>query len=253
MNMKNHHFLLIDIGNTNTHVGSAKDKGKIKDIEFSTRPGFERALSAFIDSRPAHCSAMISSVVPKINSLFKKTLIKSGIKEIHFISAQSKLPVGIRYPHPETIGPDRLANSAGAVVLYGPPCIVIDFGTAVTFDIINPKNEYIGGVIAPGLAAMTDYLYHRTALLPKISLKEPSSPIGKSTIAAMTIGAVTGYRGLIKEILGSILDLPDMKKATIVATGGYSSLIARKLPQITHVNPMLTLEGLRQVALTLGK
>src|SRR5205807_2610536 len=149
------------------------------------------------------------------------------------------------YPRPETIGADRLANAAGVVALHGAPAVVVDFGTAVTFDVISRDKKYIGGVIAPGLEAMTDYLYQRTALLPKITLREPRSVLGKSTREAMLSGAVHGYRGLVREILREIRrDVFRGEKIKVVATGGYAELIAAKLPELRNVQPDLTLEGL---------
>jgi len=160
-----------------------------------------------------------------------------------------KLGVKIDYPKPQSIGADRLANAAAVTALYGCPAIVVDFGTAVTFDIVSERRAYIGGVIAPGLEAMTSFLYQRTALLPKLSLKEPRRAIGKSTIQAMLAGAVFGYRGLVREILSRILgEQFPRKKVYIIATGGYARLIARGLPEIGVVHPNLTLEGLRIVA-----
>jgi type III pantothenate kinase len=165
------------------------------------------------------------------------------------VSADIDLGVGVRYPNAKQIGADRLANAAGVAKLYGTPAIVVDFGTAVTFDIVNARSEYIGGVIAPGLASVTDYLYQRTALLPRVTLAEPRSVIGKSTVDAMRVGAVIGYRGLVKEILHALKRERGMKRAVVVATGGYGDLIAGKIPEIEHVNPLLTLEGLRFIYL----
>jgi type III pantothenate kinase len=160
-----------------------------------------------------------------------------------------KLGVEIDYPKPQSIGADRLANAAAVTALYGFPAIVVDFGTAVTFDIVSGRRAYIGGVISPGLEAMTNFLYRRTALLPKLSLKEPRRAIGKSTIQAMLSGAVFGYRGLVREILTQVrAEQFSHKKVHVVATGGYARLIARRLPEIDVVHPNLTLEGLRIVA-----
>ena len=154
----------------------------------------------------------------------------------------------IDYPKPKLIGADRLANAAAVAKLYGYPAIVVDFGTAVTFDIISASGAYIGGVIAPGLEAMTNFLYQRTALLPKLSLKEPQRAIGKSTLDAMRSGAVFGYRGLVREILARIkAEQFSRKKVAVIATGGYARLIASKLPEVALVHPHLTLEGLRIV------
>jgi len=160
-----------------------------------------------------------------------------------------KLGVEIDYPNPQSIGADRLANAAAVTALHGFPAIVVDFGTAVTFDIVSGQRAYIGGVIAPGLEAMTNFLYRRTALLPQLSLKEPRRAVGKSTIQAMLSGAVFGYRGLVREILTQVkAEQFSRKKVHVVATGGYARLIARRLPEIDVVRPNLTLEGLRIVA-----
>ncbi len=135
--------------------------------------------------------------------------------------------VGIDYPKPGTIGADRLANAAAAVALYGPPAIVVDFGTAVTFDVISPAGTYAGGVIAPGLNAMTDYLHKRTALLPRVVLREPRQAIGRSTAEAMRSGAIYGYRGLVSEILRQLLkEIPSKFQTPLIATGGDAKLIA---------------------------
>ena len=153
--------------------------------------------------------------------------------------------MGIDYPRPKTIGPDRLANAAAAREHFGAPVVVVDFGTAVTFDVVNAAGNYTGGVIAPGLAAMTDYLHEKTALLPKIKIREIRSAIGKSTEQAMLVGAVQGYRGLVRELIAALKRELKVKKLPVVATGGYAGLIAAKLPEISAVRPDLTLEGLR--------
>ena len=166
-----------------------------------------------------------------------------------FLSPRLDLGVGIDYPAPRSIGADRLANAAAVAQLYGYPAIVVDFGTAVTFDVVSARGDYVGGVIAPGLEAMTSFLYDRTALLPKLSLREPVAAIGKTTRDAMMSGAVFGYRGLVREILARVSreNFP-RRKPRIVATGGYAQLIARELPEIGAVHPNLTLEGLRIIA-----
>ena len=167
------------------------------------------------------------------------------------VSHKAVLGVGIDYPNPASIGADRLANAAGAAAFYGAPVVVIDFGTAVTFDVIALRETgptYVGGVIAPGLEAMTDYLYQRTALLPRIDLSEPVTAIGKSTREAMLAGAVYGYRGLIRQILEELgRELKSGRHLKVVATGGYAELIAERLLEVQQIHPNLTLEGLRIV------
>ena len=130
---------------------------------------------------------------------------------------------------------------------FGAPVVVVDFGTAVTFDVVDARGNYIGGIIAPGLAAMTDYLHEKTALLPKIQIREVTAVIGKNTGQAMLIGAVHGYRGLVRELIAELKRDLKIKKLPVVATGGYAKLIAAKLPEISAVAPDLTLEGLRLV------
>ena len=189
---------------------------------------------------------VVSSVVPAKNSAILKA---AGKVNVLWLDWKLKLGVEIDYPNRQSIGADRLANAAAVTALYGFPAIVVDFGTAVTFDIVSEHRAYIGGVIAPGLEAMTNFLYRRTALLPKLSLKEPRRAIGKSTIQAMLSGAVFGYRGLVREILAQVrAEQFPHKKVHVVATGGYSRLIARRLPEVDVVHPNLTLEGLRIVA-----
>lgn len=190
-------------------------------------------------------AVMICSVVPE-----KARIMLAYFADrcpLHFLGATSPLGLGIDYPDPNQIGADRLANSAGVLSRHGAPAIVIDFGTAVTFDVISAAPAYTGGVIAPGLGAMSEYLSRRTALLPHIELAEPTSAIGKSTVHAMQVGAVIGYRGLVREIIAQIRkELGGNPR--IVATGGDAALIARGLPEIDAVDPDLTLDGLRQVA-----
>jgi type III pantothenate kinase len=233
-------FLLVNINNTNTSFALANTKRILRVIKVPTA-----SVRKIPFGNAGIEGIVLGSVVPKMTKRVQRLLPMRPI----VVSADIDLGVGVRYPHKKQIGADRLANAVGVAKLYGTPAIVVDFGTAVTFDIVNSSREYVGGVIAPGLASVTDYLYQRTALLPRIKLAEPASVIGKSTVAAMRIGAVIGYRGLVKEILSALKRERGMKKAVIVATGGYGELIAKKIPEIEHVNPLLTLEGLRFIYL----
>ena len=157
--------------------------------------------------------------------------------------------VPILYQPASDVGADRIVNVLAAVELFKADSIVVDFGTAVTFDIVSAQRNYIGGVIAPGLESMTSFLYQHTALLPKLSLKEPRSTVGRSTIDAMRSGAVIGYRGLVREIIARIkAERFPREKVHVIATGGYADLIAARLREIDAVHPNLTLEGLRIVA-----
>jgi type III pantothenate kinase len=237
-------FLLIDVSNSFTKLAFASRSRIGRPSKIPTPTLTAERIATILQGRdPA--TVVVSSVVPKKNREIKRA---AGNRNLIWLTSRSRLNVRIDYPNPKTIGADRLANAVAVAKLYGTPAIVIDFGTAVTFDIVAPDNAYIGGVIAPGLEAMTNFLYDRTALLPQISLREPRSAIGKSTNQAMLAGAIFGYRGLVREILQRITGEKSWKgKARIVATGGYAKLIARKLPEVETVHENLTLEGLRLV------
>ena len=238
-------YLLIDISNSFAKLAFASPKRIERPIRIETKKFDSMFLKRLLKCRKMDMF-VVCSVVPAKNVAVRS--VAKGTR-ILWLTPKIKLGVGVDYPTPKTIGADRLANAAAVAALYGCPAIVVDFGTAVTFDIISANRKYIGGVIAPGLEAMTNFLYQRTALLPKLSLKEPRSAVGRSTIEAMRAGAVIGYRGLIREILAKIeAERFRRKKMHVVATGGYATLIARRLAEIDSVHPNLTLEGLRIVA-----
>ncbi len=238
-------YLLIDISNSYTKLAfsSARRIGRASRIP--TRELTRKALKEFLRKRSLD-AVVVSSVVPTKD---RSVAQAAGRVPVLFVNAKCELGVGIDYPAPETIGADRLANAVAVNELYGLPAIVVDFGTAVTFDVVSAAGDYVGGVIAPGLEAMTSFLYDRTALLPKLTLREPVAAIGRTTKAAMLSGAIYGYRGLVREILARIrAESFPRQKVHVVGTGGYAALIARQLPEIAAVHPDLTLEGLRLVA-----
>jgi type III pantothenate kinase len=233
-------YLVVDISNSRTKMSLATRDALVG--EKITVPTADFSASA-LAGLPECGHAILCSVVPARNKVVADFFGERLLSVSHAI----ELGVAVDYPEPQTIGADRLANAAAVAALYGTPAVVIDFGTAVTFDIVSAERAYVGGVIAPGLEVMTDYMYQRTALLPMIDLLEPTAVIGKSTKSAMLSGAVHGYRGMIREILLEIRgELGTREEGfKVVATGGYAELIASKLPAIHHVNPQLTLDGLR--------
>jgi len=237
-------YLLIDISNSFTKFASAS-RDALRRVSCLPTPGLTRR--AFASMRRPGQKIVLSSVVPDKARLALKAFAREAARGLLLtVSPSLDLGAGIDYPRPSSIGADRLANAAAVRHLYGAPAVVVDFGTAVTFDILSPEGNYIGGVIAPGLEAMTDYLFDRTALLPRIRPSEPASAIGKSTRAAMLAGAVYGYRGLVREILAQIRrELGVRRPLHVVATGGYATLISARLPEIKRIHPNLTLEGLR--------
>jgi type III pantothenate kinase len=238
-------YLLIDISNSFTKLAFASRRKIARPKRIPTEQLTGAFLRSFIKKRKVDMF-VVCSVVPKKNEEVETAAAKT---KVLWLSPRVNLGVGIDYPAPKTIGADRLANAVAVTALYGCPAIVVDFGTAVTFDIISEQKKYIGGVIAPGLEAMTNFLYQRTALLPKLSLKEPRTAIGRSTITAMRSGAIFGYRGLVREIITRIkAERFDRRRVKIVATGGYARLIAARLLEVDAIHPNLTLEGLRIVA-----
>ena len=235
-------FLLIDNSNSFTKFALSTRKEVGPSRKLATRTITPDALKNVLVGWQWE-TVVLCSVVPEAG---ERLVEYFDPRPVLRVTAKLKLGVGIDYPKPATIGADRLANAAAAWARFGGPVIVVDFGTAVSFDVVSAEGKYVGGVIAPGLEAMTHYLHTRTALLPEISLIEPPSAIGKNTKHAMLSGAVHGYRGLVREILREVGDeMGKPRKLAVVATGGYAELIAAKLPEIRKVVPELTLEGLR--------
>ena len=238
--------LLLDIGNTHSHFGTCTQQRINRDDKMPTddwqKKRAQKWLIDFIGKTNVD-QAIVCSVVPASTRLAMKMFREMGI-HFHELTDEN-CGIQIDYPEPSTIGPDRLANARAGLDEFGGPLVVVDFGTAVTLDIISSKGKYIGGVIAPGLSAMTDYLQDKTALLPKIQLRDPRTVIGKNTEQAMQIGAVYGYRGLVQGLISEIKSSLRIRRLSVVATGGYAPLIARNIKEISAVRPRLTLDGLR--------
>ncbi len=249
-------MLCLDIGNTQTHAGIADHERVTRTVRFDTRDWFsqraQRRLADFIDSTPLS-DGLLASVVPEATAKAQSFVEQEVAIPCVPLTARNAVGIGIDYPRVETIGADRLANAMAATRLYGAPVVVVDFGTAVTFDVVDNRKCYVGGVIAPGLGAMTGYLYEKTALLPQLDIREPVQTIGKSTEEAMLIGTVKGYRGLVSYLLEALRKELKRSRLTVVATGGYAELMARELPLIETVNPDLTLEGLRLLGLEIRR
>ena len=241
-------ILLLDIGNTHTHIGlgnaskvtRARDLKTADVIAGNIGPELVRFVGRSKLTGACFCSVVPAATAPAQTA----TGAELGLTVLQ-LTSDTLRGVGIRYPKPRTIGQDRLANALAARHHFGDPVLVVDFGTAVTFDVVDRAGDYIGGIIAPGLAAMTDYLHEKTALLPRIRIREPRAVVGKDTEQAMLVGAVHGYRGLVRGLIGELKRDLRARRLPVVATGGYAKLIARGLPEITAVRPDLTLEGLR--------
>ena len=240
-------YLLIDVGNGRTKLSLATRDQLLERRETGTRDINVEALRETLAGWSFH-RAVACSVVPAATAVLREYFGPSLVELKH----DGVLGIGVRYPSPASIGPDRLANAVALAALHakpGEPGIVIDFGTAVTFDVLSADHHYIGGVIAPGLRLMTDYLHERTALLPEVTLREPETSIGQSTEGAILAGAAIGYRGMVKGILDSLRkELAGGERAVVVATGGDCEWIMRGIVGIqAAVDPDLTLHGLRLV------
>ena len=240
-------ILLADIGNTHTHLGLACQSRITRLRHIPTACWFQgrgaETLRLYLGPTQPDVAACCS-VVPRATPIMKRTMRDGWGLDTFVLTHRTVSGIGIDYPRPQTIGPDRLANAIAVRHGHGAPALAVDFGTAVTFDIVNRQGNYAGGIIAPGLAAMTGYLHEKTALLPAVRIREIETCIGKNTVEAMLIGAVHGYRGMVRELIHELKRELGVRRLPVVATGGYAELIAAKLPEIGLVEQKLTLQGL---------
>src|SRR4030043_400011 len=190
--------------------------------------------------------AILCSVVPPLVGVFEEVCRRYLKVSLLVIEAGVKTGVRISMDNPREVGADRIVNAVAAHQCYGGPVIVIDLGTATTFDAVSKEGDYLGGAIAPGIAIATEALFSRTAVLPRVELTHPNRAIGRNTVAAMQSGIVFGYAGLIEGIV-TRLKQERGDKTKVVAQGGYAELLAREKPAIDEVNTDLTLIGLRLI------
>ena len=238
-------LLAIDVGNTSTKIGLFK--GNLLSLKKEIRTVCEEET---LKREIAHLRikrgipSIVSSVVVAIDPLLGKILVELTGKEPIFVDPGKQNLIPLAVDSPEEVGSDRIANAIAAKEIYGTPAIVVDFGTATTFDCLSKKGEYLGGLIAPGVTTSLLNLSDKAAKLPVIELKKPETVIGKSTVKAMQAGiyfsTLYGIQGILrrlKEELG--------EETIVVATGGLAEFIGRDCPLIKAINPDLTLEGLR--------
>jgi type III pantothenate kinase len=248
-------LMVMDVGNTNTVLGVYEGKRLIKDWRITTQPHqtadeygillkdlFTLASLNFSDIT----HLILSCVVPPLEMVVAETAIKYMQIEPIIVGPGIKTGMPILYENPREVGADRIVNSVAAYQKYGGPCIVIDFGTATTFDAISADGAYLGGIITPGILISYDALFHKAAKLPLVDMVKPKSVIGRSTVASIQSGMVYGYVGLVEGIVTR------MKKelggeSKVVATGGLAKTIARETEVIQEVDQYLTLEGLRLI------
>jgi len=248
-------LLAVDIGNTSTTLGVFDGEKLRATWHMATgvhRMSDEYAALLFnllrqqgLDTTDIKAVALCS-VVPPLISTFEELFKRYFDIEPMVVGAGVKTGVSIRMDNPREVGADRIADAAAAHHLYGGPIIVIDLGTATTFGIISKEGDYIGGIIATGIATAAEALFTRTAQLPRVELFHPQHVIGTNTVAAIQSGVIYGYASLVEGMLSRIHKEMGVK-AKVVATGGYAGLIAKETGVIDVVNPDLTLIGLRLI------
>jgi len=248
-------LLAVDIGNTSTTLGVFDGEKLRATWHMATgvhRMSDEYAALLFnllrqqgLDTTDIKAVALCS-VVPPLISTFEELFKRYFNIEPMVVGAGVKTGVSIRMDNPREVGADRIADAAAAHHLYGGPVIVIDLGTATTFGIISKEGDYIGGIIATGIATAAEALFTRTAQLPRVELAHPKHVIGTNTVAAIQSGIIYGYASLVEGMLARIHEELGVK-AKVVATGGYAGLIAKETKVIDVVNPDLTLIGLRLI------
>src|SRR5512137_2266867 len=242
-------LLVIDVGNTNTVIGLYDEDVLVHDwrirtvVDHTVDEYGMLIYNLYKNSkiRPREVKdIIISCVVPTMLNILEPLCEKYFNVKPLIVGPGIKTGMPILYDNPREVGADRIVNAVAAYERYHQACIVVDFGTATTFDAITPKGEYLGGVIAPGIMISADALYHHAAKLPRVDIVRPKNVIGKNTVASMQSGLVFGYAGLCDEIVTRMtkeLDAP----TRVVATGGLAPLIARESRTMEEADEMLTL------------
>ncbi len=261
-------LLVIDVGNTNTVLGVFGQGPKVNSEDKAASGLYERLVAQWrvatalnhtvdeygvlfrslfsmdsLDASGIH-GIVISSVVPPLDSILRQVCERYFKLKPLFIEPGVKTGMPVHYENPAEVGADRIVNGVAAFEKYGGPCVVVDFGTATTFDCISAKGEYMGGVICPGIGISADALFQRTARLPRVDIRKPARVIGTTTVGSLQSGLYYGYLGLVDGILDELLT--EMGHNTqVIATGGLAPLIGTASKYIKHVDDYLTLEGLR--------
>jgi type III pantothenate kinase len=266
-------LLVLDVGNTNTVLGvftrakadagrTAADKSpndaprydqllanwRVATVQTSTVDEYGVLFRNLFAMAGLEVSGMhgivISSVVPPLDPVLRQVCERYFNSKPLFIEPGIKTGMPVHYDNPAEVGADRIVNAVAAFEKYGGPCVIVDFGTATTFDCVSAKGEYLGGVISPGLGISADALFERTARLPRVEIRKPERVIGSTTVGSLQSGLYYGYLGLVDGILELLL--AELGPGTkVVATGGLGSLIGTGSKYIKTVDELLTLEGLR--------
>jgi type III pantothenate kinase len=247
-------LLVLDVGNTNTVVGVFDGENLTTHWRLTTQPDrtadeigmWIRQLLRSEDIGSDRLSGVaVSSVVPPMDPRLLEGIRRYLDHEPFFVEPGIKTGMPLRVDAPQELGADRLCDAVAAFAIYGGPCVVLDFGTAVTWEVVSKAGEYLGGVIAPGPGVTANALASKTAKLPQVAMSPPPRVIGKGTVDSIQAGLFYGYLGLVEGVTNRIV--AELDRPTVVATGGFASQIAAHTDVIHHVEPFLTLDGLRQL------
>lgn len=249
-------LLVIDVGNTNIVLGVYKDDKLLYDWRIATDKDktsdeygllFEQIFKYNGLSTKDVKNVIISSVVPPLMHTLPAMSIKYFKIRPIVVGPGVKTGMNIKYDNPREVGADRIVNAVAAYEKYGGPLIIVDFGTAITFCAVSKKGEYLGGAITPGIKISSEALFLRTAKLPKVEIAKPKSIIAKNTINSIQAGLVYGYIGMVDYIIEKMIEelKEEGEDIKVVATGGFSNLIAAESKYIQKIDKLLTLEGLR--------
>jgi type III pantothenate kinase len=261
-------LLVLDVGNTNTVLGvfgpganahSEGDSGAahydqlVAHWRVATRQGstvdeygvlFRNLFSMANLQASGIQGIVISSVVPPLDPVLRQVCERYFNTKPLLIEPGVKTGMPVHYDNPAEVGADRIVNAVAAFEKYGGPCVIVDFGTATTFDCVSAKGEYLGGIICPGIGISADALFQRAARLPRVEIRKPARVIGTNTVGSLQSGLYYGYLGLVDGILELLLNEMG-KETTVLATGGLGPMIGTGSKYIKHVDDFLTLEGLR--------
>jgi type III pantothenate kinase len=246
-------ILVVDVGNTNIVLGLYKGKTLTRHWRLSTNRSSTvdeygiliTSLFQIAGIQAADVDGVIlSSVVPPLMRTLEELFVKYVGKHALVVGPGIKTGLNIRYENPKDVGADRIVNAVAGIEQYGAPLVIVDFGTATTFDYVDESGAYIGGAIVPGIGISAEALYQRAAKLPRIELTKPRTVIGRNTVAAMQAGIVFGYAGQVDGIVRRIMKEFNVQPK-VIATGGLAELISAETETIEKVDPLLTLEGLR--------